>query len=502
MSKILSFSGYRSALSQPGRPVSAVWVDNNGSRLVVGRLAEGGQKAKLAVLSAQGGGRFVQPSIQALDGGDVAVAWSNDDGPTARVEVATLRPQANGSLRVLAAFRTDRGEREPDISLASGGRLLLATTRSEGGLAVRALDTQRLRDQRPLLITGNNPTDPQLARLSSLGLSGGLLYSTGDGIRLALLANRGSRLGLRRVLEISDDGSDKGPAVSSDGRGLVAMAWAERNAAQPGFDVMVRSLSVGSNRLGSVQRAHADPTAEQRDPMVAVQSDGLVRVVWRDVDRRQRLATSLHRISASGEWRRLDERSFGARGFDPDVTSSESGSSVYSWSGGGSNQEKVNLLVESDILRKGLQQNSQSKEGAELNEIQASLQKDRLNGTKASDVFVFPTRNHSLIDRYDVITGYRRSDLIDDHHARRNVKVDPITDSAGRINSLTRNQLNRVGKASNGYGVYGAVAFTVRDEPGTWLAINDKRPGFQPNSDPIIHLRDFFPSASDPITIV
>ena len=502
MAKPFAFSGTRAALSQPGRPTSAAWVDNNGRLLVVGRLAERGEKAEVGVLRAQGGERFVQPSIQTLAGGDLAVAWSTGEGSSARVEVATLRPQSNGSLRVLSAMRTDRGEREPDLSLSSGGRLLLATSRSAGDLAVRSLDSQRLRDQEPFLISGNNPSDPQLASLSSRGLSGGLLYSTRDGIRLALLAPRGAGLSLQRDLEISGDGSDKGPAVSSDGRGLVAMAWAARNAEEPGYDVMVRSFSVGSNRLGSPRRAHADPAAEQRDPMVAVQPNGLVRVVWRDVDRRQGLATSLHRISDSGEWRRLDEQSIGARGFDPDVTSDRSGSSVYSWSAGGGGRGKVNLLGESGVNAKDFVASSRNRNRSQLNEIRASLQKDRLKATKATDIFVFPTRSHSLIDRYDVVTGFGRSDVIDDHHARRNVKVDPITDSAGRINSLTRQQLNRVCKASNGYGVFGAVAFTVRDEPGVWLAINDRRAGFQAKSDPIIHLEDFLPSGRNPLTII
>lgn len=498
----MSFLGLALLCRSPGQPTSAAWVDKNGRLLVVGRLAELGEKADVGVFRAQGGGRFVQPSIQTLAGGDVAVAWSTGDGSNARVEVATLRPQANGSLRVLSGMRTDRGEREPDLSLTSGGRLLLATSRSDGDLAVRSLDPYRLRDQEPLLITGAIPSDPQLASLSSQGLSGGLLYSTGDGIRLALLAPRGAALSLRRDLEISGDGSDKGPAVSSDGRDLVAMAWAARNAEQPGYDVMVRSFSVGSNRLGSSRRAHADPTDEQRDPMVAVQPNDKVRVVWRDVDRRQGLATSVHRISDSGEWRRLDEQSIGERGSDPDVTSDRSGSSVYSWSTGGGGRGKVNLVVESGLNRKGLTVSSQSKSRGQANEIRASLQKDRLKATRESDVFVFLTRSHSLIDRYDVITGFSGSDKIDDHHARRNVKADPITDSAGRINGLTRKQLNRVCKTSNGYGVFGAVAFTVGDEPGVWLAINDKRAGFQPKSDPIIYLEDFLPSGRNQLTII
>jgi hypothetical protein len=92
--------------------------------------------------------------------------------------------------------------------------------------------------------------------------------------------------------------------------------------------------------------------------------------------------------------------------------------------------------------------------------------------------------------------------VIDDHHARKNVVVPPIIRSAGQIRSLSPAQLNRVCQRRFGYGVFGAVAFTVRGEPGTWLAINDRRDGFQANSDPIIHLADYSVSRTTPITII
>jgi len=488
-------------LSQPG-PVSAAWVSSSGRQLFVARLADGGGNPERFVLQASRRARFLQPSIQTLDGGDVAVAWSTGAGPAARVEVGILRPLSNGTLRVLSRLRTGRGEYEPDLSLTSDKRLLLATTRSKDGIAIRSLDPQRLGDETPLVITGNSPTDPQLTSFSAGGLSGGLLYRTGQGIRLALLGERGSRPQLRLDQAISGDGSDKGPAVSSDGKGLVAMSWAERNKTQPGYDVMVRSYFVKSNRLGPTRRAHLDTTAEQRDPMLTVQTGGLVRTVWRDLDDGgQGLATSLHRITNSGDWQRLDERSYGGKGFDPDVSWSQRGD-FYSWTSGGSDGGKINLIVDNGKIGNRSKGNTQSEDQPELNEVVATLKKDRLQATKASDVFIFPTRRHSLADRYDVITGYQSGDLIDDHHARRNIKVNPITASAGRINNLTSKQLDLVCKDSNGYGVYGAVAFTVKDEPGVWLAINDKRPGFQDETDPIIHMKDFSFSTRGPITII
>jgi hypothetical protein len=74
----------------------------------------------------------------------------------------------------------------------------------------------------------------------------------------------------------------------------------------------------------------------------------------------------------------------------------------------------------------------------EANRIVATLRRDLLEGTEGRDIFVFPTRRHSLRGRYDTITGYQRQDVIKDHHARKNVTVDPITSSAGTIRSLSR----------------------------------------------------------------
>jgi hypothetical protein len=138
----------------------------------------------------------------------------------------------------------------------------------------------------------------------------------------------------------------------------------------------------------------------------------------------------------------------------------------------------------------------------QANRIVARLRRDLLEGTEGRDIFVFPTRRHSLRGRYDTITGYQRQDVIKDHHARRSVTVDPITSSAGIIRSLSRSELNKVCQRRFGYGVFGAVAFEVKGEPGIWLAINDRRDGFQANSDPIIHLSDFRVSEAMPITIV
>jgi Ca2+-binding RTX toxin-like protein len=65
--------------------------------------------------------------------------------------------------------------------------------------------------------------------------------------------------------------------------------------------------------------------------------------------------------------------------------------------------------------------------------IVATLRQDVLIGTSAKDVFVFPTRSHSLLDRYDTIINYEVDDVIDDHHARKNVVVPPSSAQQARF---------------------------------------------------------------------
>jgi hypothetical protein len=506
MTQSISLPGRRPALSQPGSPVSATWVQNNGSRLVVLLPGTDLRKSEPGYLQAQNGELFVEPSIQTLPGDEVAVAYTNGEGSNARVHVVLLSVLASGKLRILSSFTTNKGEAEPDLALTASGSLLLATTKDEEGVALRSLQSQSLRGSRPLFIARDNARDPQLTSLSKNGLQGALLYRTDRSIRLALIEDTNARPKIRTDIQISDDSSSKGPAVSSDSDGLIAMSWAQLNREQPGYDVRLRSYTVGPNRLGPIRRAHDNAAGEQRDPMLAVQPDGLVRVVWRDNSGiTESVATSINRITKSGGWKTIEENIISTAAIDPDVTSDNRSFPVFGWSSRG-RDEVVTLSRSGKMKANQLNEERGERSGVasleKANVIRASHGQDVLQGTKRNDLFKFLTRRHSLLEDYDVITGYNSNDRIDDHHARRNVKVDPITATSGLIRRLAPNQINRVCKPDKGFGTFGAVAFTVKGETGTWLAINDKRPGFQSDSDPIIYLKDFIPSIQDPIVIV
>lgn len=503
MNQIGVFPGRRLSLSPSPSPsdpdvISACWVSSSGRRLQLATLPAGGGASTLASLQEPGGRQFVQPVVQGLGGGRLAVAWAGGNTADARVRVAVLNLQRDGSTRLLARFRSGKGEGEPDLSLTPSGGLVLATSRRDGALLVRQLKPDDLSASAPLLIRSGRSQDPQLAPLARQGLAAALLFRTDRGLRLALLEVDRSGVRLERQLTISGSSADQGPAISSDGGGRLVMAWAQPDPARQGSnDVMVRSYSVEADRLGASRRAHGDPTGEQRDPMLAIERGGDVRLVWRD-SRQGRLgvATSLLREGTAGEWRILAESVLG-EGLDPDVATAAGGAPVVGWT---STSGKTDAVVLARLQGGG--NRSKLRPRRQRHEIRASLNRDRLRGTGGADVFVFPTRSHSLLGRHDVISGYRSNDVIDDHHARRFVTVDPITAPAGRIRRLTSGELNRVCTRTNGFGTYGAVAFTVKGEPGVWLAINDSRSGFQTNSDPVLHLNDFTPSLRAPITLV
>jgi len=186
------------------------------------------------------------------------------------------------------------------------------------------------------------------------------------------------------------------------------------------------------------------------------------------------------------------------------ITHSDDGSAILSWTEGRGSNQRVAVAAFRD-RQFGTDRRTQDPalpSDVPRNRIVATLQRDELIRTTATDTFVFPTRSHSLLQRYDTILNYKRDDVINDHHARKNVTVDPITRSAGSIRSLTSRELNKVSQSRSRFGAFGALAFTVKGQPGTWLTINDRRDGFQANSDPILHLADYSVSRTSPITII
>jgi len=502
-----SYPGHRLALSPAGpRPVAvwaasrdqslfATWLDADGSTSSPIRIEQGVRQA------------FVQPVIQAISRRVVAIAWTDDSGPRPRAQLATYRLDGKGGSTLQRRFRSAPGQSDVDLSVTPGGDLVLASTRNDGqgqALVLRGFSQRGLRPSTRLVIEGDNPSDPQLASLSAGGADMAVLYREGGGISLAMLNVAAGRQ--ITSLRLSGQRGAKGPALASDGSRQLAAAWAVRNAGT-GEDVQLQTINVVSGARSVLHQPHARALGDQRDPMVAISARGWIRTTWRDNSvSSTRISSGLSRLAGDGQWQRGSQFSTdaGVRSEDPDVITLSDGSARLGWTEerGGNQRVLLSALPDRRFGAAGNPADPGRPGEGNRNRIVATLQRDVLIGTPAQDVFVFPTRSHSLRDRYDTILKYRPDDVIDDHHARKNVTVDPIKRSAGTIRSLKRSELNTVCQQRFGYGVFGAVAFEVKGESGTWLAINDRRDGFQSNSDPIIHLADYTLSRTTPITIV
>lgn len=468
-------------------------------------LSTGGEPVDPVRIRLSASNEYVQPVIHTLSRRSVAIAWTEGHNRRSRVQVVTGRLDPKVGFKVLSRFSTDSGQGEPDLALTPSGQLVLATTQSQGEGSRVILQRLRRRGLRPsgrTVIRGGDPRDAQLASLSAGRADMGVLVRDNGGITLAVVNT--ARGLLVRSLRVSGERTGKGPALASDGSRLLVAAWAQRDPGT-GENVRLRTVDAVSGRLSDSHQPHISAAGDQRDPMVALSPRGWIRTTWRDnTATSTAISSGLSRQSSEGEWRRGAQFTTpsGQRSEDPHVIYVPDGSAILGWTSGGRRRPEVMLTAWRDRRFSGLEQVGEAGPTEQGNRIVATLRRDLLEGTEGRDVFVFPTRRHSLRDRYDTITGYQRQDVIDDHHARKNVTVDPITSSAGTIRSLSRSELNKVCQRRLGYGVFGVVAFEVKGEPGTWLAINDRRDGFQAKSDPIIHLNDYLVSQSRPITII
>jgi hypothetical protein len=504
MKELGTFTGRRLAFSPDSLRPAAVWTGSRSESLFSAWLDAGEGSIRLRALEQGRSRAFTEPAIQALSREIVAIAWTDDSGPRPRVRLTAQRLDGSGRRWGLSS---DPGKDDVDLSLTPQGDLVLVSTLTTDrgrSLVVQLFSQRGLRPLGRLEIRGDNPSDPQLAKLSAGGADMAVLYRDDRGISLSTLnLAEGRQID---TLRLSGQAGSIGPALTSDGSRTLVAAWSERNPAT-GEDVRLQTIDAVTGARSPIHQPHTDGSGDQRDPMVALSSRGWIRTSWRDNNSSSiRISSGLSRLGEDGQWQRGDQFSTdaGVASEDPDVITLRNGSAILGWTEGQNNNQRVRLAAFADQRFGGsgdpVPPGRPGDGGG--NRIVASLARDELTGTAAADVFVFPTRSHSLLGSYDTIRRYQPNDAINDHHARRNVTVDPITGSAGTIGSLTQSELNKVCRRRFGYGVFGAVAFEVRGESGTWLAINDRRDGFQANSDPLIHLADYRLSQASPITIL
>jgi hypothetical protein len=135
-----------------------------------------------------------------------------------------------------------------------------------------------------------------------------------------------------------------------------------------------------------------------------------------------------------------------------------------------------------------------------VNTRSATSQRDRLTGiNQTRDTFSFARRQDSLLGAYDTITNFERLDRISIGGARYAASLRATSGSP--ISRLTATEINRA-LGGRQFGSNKAAAFQARGFNGTFIALNDNRPGFQANSDAVIFLAGFRISGANPITVV
>jgi hypothetical protein len=126
---------------------------------------------------------------------------------------------------------------------------------------------------------------------------------------------------------------------------------------------------------------------------------------------------------------------------------------------------------------------------------------DTLIGTGGPDIFLLPQLSWSLLGApgnpaYDTIIGYQSTDRIQLSGRSLNTR---LTSSAGVANSPAAPDIASTLTAD--WAANSARAFSINGFSGTFVALNDPQPGFQPERDGIIFLHEYTVSRSNPISL-
>ena len=132
---------------------------------------------------------------------------------------------------------------------------------------------------------------------------------------------------------------------------------------------------------------------------------------------------------------------------------------------------------------------------------------DRLEGNSGSDVltgggsadndqFAYNSLNETLFgsgNSFDVITDYNNRDKI---LVPLSIKSDRIVRPIGNITTLSPSSIASLLSATS-YAANSVAAFTASGKPGTFIAMNDARNGFQSDSDAILFLQNYAVSSNN-----
>jgi hypothetical protein len=122
-------------------------------------------------------------------------------------------------------------------------------------------------------------------------------------------------------------------------------------------------------------------------------------------------------------------------------------------------------------------------------------------GSTDSDVFFYNSLDESLLgsgNAFDVITDFNSSDRI---FVPMSVESDRLSSTLGTVASLTETSVASL-LTTTTFAANAVAAFTATKQPGTLIAINDGRAGFQADSDAIILLQNYNLSAANFVEFV
>lgn len=134
-----------------------------------------------------------------------------------------------------------------------------------------------------------------------------------------------------------------------------------------------------------------------------------------------------------------------------------------------------------------------------VNTLEGSQRRDRLTGTaNTSDTFTWWAWSDSLLKGYDTITNFEQRDRLRVEGSRYSSSLNT---ASGQIRGLKPKQIRAL-LGGNDFAAGEAAAFTVRDLGGSFVVLNDTKPGFQSGRDALVFLDGYTITANNPVVIV
>ncbi|MEB3318658.1 MAG: bluetail domain-containing putative surface protein [Cyanobacteriota bacterium] len=166
-------------------------------------------------------------------------------------------------------------------------------------------------------------------------------------------------------------------------------------------------------------------------------------------------------------------------------------------------QSSLRLLGDQPINGIGNQGNNTLIGNSRNNRLVGLLGADVLTGggRTDNDVFVYSSLQDSLLgagQAFDRITDFHRNDRLS---APPPVDAARLTSSLGRVSALTEAAIATL-LTTTTFQARAVAAFTASGQRGTFIAMNDERPGFQADGDALVFLQNHRISSANGVAVV